>query len=169
MGKNKKQPIPVQTSKKKMNLKWEDLIEAKDMPVKALISQQLQLKALIEKHKDDITPELSQVIGGLSGTYTDVANAIRLTMDKHITMDENDVIVDYKKGAIKDGSDDFFAYLGIAREYISQAENIATYASTAFTDIFTQLKVYDAKKFKEAMAESSEDMNKIKMEAIHGN
>lgn len=169
MGKNKKQPIPVKASPKKMNLKWEDLVEAKDMPVKALISQQLQLKALIEKHKEDITPELSQVIGGLSGTYTDVANAIRLTMDKHITMDENDVIVDYKKGEIEDGSEDFFTYLGIAREYITQAENIATYASTAFTDIFTQLKVYDAAKFKDAMTKSSEDMNKIKMEAIHGN
>lgn len=168
MGRNKKQPIPSQTSPKKQNLKWEDLMEAKDLPIKALVSQQLQLKALIEKHKEDITPELSKVIGGLSGTYTDVANAIRLTMDKHITMDENDVIVDYKKGAIKDGSDDFFAYLGIAREYLSQAENIATYASTAFTDIFTQLKVYDANKFKEAMAASVEDMNKIKMEAING-
>lgn len=168
MGRNRKQPIPTKTSPKKKNLKWEDLMEAKDLPVKALVSQQLQLKALIEKHKEDITPELSKVIGGLSGTYTDVANAIRLTMDKHITMDENDVIVDYKKGEIADGSEDFFTYLAIAREYLSQSENIATYASTAFTDIFTQLKVYDAAKFKEAMVKSVEDMNKIKMEAVNG-
>lgn len=169
MSKNKKQPIPTR-KKVDVTLKWEELLGARDMTVSAIVSQQTQLHALTIKHKDDLlnNPELSKVVAGLALTYKDVADACRATMDKHMTLDSDNKILDYKKGIVNQDSDEFFDFLNISREYISQAENVATYASVAFTDIFAQLKTYDMTKFQEEIELGKKEMEKIKLGAING-
>ncbi len=169
MGKNKKQPIPTK-KKASPDLHWEELLDAKDMAVNALIGQQLNLQALTTKHKEDIAknPELAKVIAGLALTYKDIADSCRLTMDKHMTFDENNTILSYKQGVVNQNSDEFFEYLNISKEYIGLSESVATCASTAFTDIFTELKTYDVKKFKEEMSKSKEELDKTKLGAVDG-
>lgn len=169
MSKSKKQVV--KKNRDQNSFKWEELMDLRDMTVAALISQQTQLHALSIKHKEDISnnADLAKVIGGLALTYKDVADATRNTMNKHMELDDNNTILSYKKGIIKDGTDDFYTYINISREYISQAENIATYASTAFTDIFTQLKTYDMGKFEEEILKGKEEMTKIRLGAVNGN
>ena len=120
---------------------WDDLMIARMESVKALLGQQTLLVELARNYTDvlDKNKNLNATVTGLNNSYKDIGSELRETMNKHITFID-DKIVDNKKGEVI-GDDAYYDYIQIGGEYIASQEKIANLASTAYLDIFTQLKV----------------------------
>lgn len=123
------------------DLHWEDLMLAREESIRALIGQQTLLVELARRYAGvlDTNDNLSAAVVGLNNSYKDIGSDIRTTMEKHITFN-NDKIVESKTGIVT-GDDAYYEYIQIGGEYIANQEKIANLASSAYLDIFTQLKV----------------------------
>lgn len=128
------------------DLFWDDLMTARMETAKTLLGQQHLLVELATMYKEVLANDkkLEDTVDGLSKAYKDIGTEIRSTMNKHITFDKTSgKIIDSRKGKVE-GDDEYYDYIQIGGEYISSQEKVANLASTAYLDIFTQLKVGSA-------------------------
>lgn len=142
-------------------VKWEDLLEFRTDAVNALREQTILLSGLKEEHKDIIVKDdsLRSSVDGLNKTYIDIADAIRSTMEKHMTI-ENNTIIDYKKGVIKDTDSEFSDWITISGMYTGAMETVANIGGKAYLDIFTKLKI-NTEELEKVMTSGQEEVKTI--------
>ena len=129
----------------KQVIRWEDLMGLKDSTANAIIMQQHLTNTLILKTKDIINsnPKLRESIVGLLNSYKDIILIINENMKKHITMDESNLITDYRKGVIDINSEDYLEFFKISSDYINAQEQIANLSFTGYTEILSMLAELD--------------------------
>lgn len=136
---------------------WEDLMQLRKEAVNDLLEQQALVNETVKQIQHLILKDtkLSIAIKGLINSFTDIAEKVRQNMNYHIQMDENNNIVDYKKGIIDQSTDDMYDYIKIASNYLNAKEQIAHLMASAYLEIFTLVKANDG------TLVNQEDINKI--------
>jgi len=124
------------------NMYWDDLIDLKNETVRLLLAQQQLLIQLAEYHKAEVSINvpLNEAVNGLMKSYQDVGVEIRKTMDRHLTFDNGNITI-IRSGLVSKDNDEYLEYISIAGEYIGAQELIGNLSTTAYLDIFAQLKV----------------------------
>ena len=124
---------------------WEDLMQLKDSSVEAILGQQHLTMALIESAKGIISqkPAIKEAVVGLLKSYTDITNIIAENMKNHITMDDEGIITDYKKGEIDINSDDYLEFIKISSNYIHAQEQVVNLSFTGYTEVLTLITEVD--------------------------
>lgn len=143
---------------------WDDLMELRKEVVNNLFEQQALITETIKKIYPLITEDtkLTTAIKGLQASFTDIAEKVKTNMNFHIKMDENNNIIEYKKGIIDQETDDIYDYIQIATNYINAKEQIAHLTTTGFLEIFTLVKS------KNSELVNTEDLDNIKMAYVDG-
>lgn len=120
---------------------WDELMDLKDTCTKAIIEQEVFLKSLTDKFKNTIdkNKEAKEILKGTFLSYSDIATKIRKNMEYHITIDENNKIVDYKKGKVDPSGEDYLDFLAVAGNYLFAQEQIADLSARSFTELLTTL------------------------------
>lgn len=151
---NSKLELPKEDSKIAVS-KWEDLLQMKDKVTEDIKVQLAALGNMIKTAnvKLEANPELKNEIRDVCKAYNDISNDLRITMEKHIQFEGNEV-KDYRKGEIYDtdkDNDEVFDYLQIAGEYINESGRVRGLMEHTYISIFPKLGVYDKdiEKFKE--------------------
>lgn len=123
------------------NLTWESVMDMRKDCVDYLVQQQALLHSLTDRFQSTIkgNQKVNEVLLGTFKSYNDIANKIRENMEFHIQMDENNNIVDYKKGKVDIEDDDYLNYLNIASNYTFAQEQLAALSTTSFTELLTLL------------------------------
>ena len=136
---------------------WDDLVELRKEVVKDLIEQQALVNETVKQIQHLILKDnkLSVAVKGLLSSFTDIAEKVRQNMNFHMQLDENNNIIDYKKGPINTENDEMYDYIKISSNYISAKEQISHLLATAYLEIFTLVKANDD------TLVSQEDLNKI--------
>lgn len=121
--------------------KWEELLTIKDECVNSLLHQQMLLKSLMDKFPEKVNSDkkVKEIIEGTFKSFTDIANKIRQNMEFHMTIDEKNNIVDYKKGKVNPETEDYMDFLACSGNYIFAQEQIASISTSGFTELLTLL------------------------------
>jgi len=125
------------------NLKWDDLMDAYRETSNTLIGQQSTMHNFSKINKEilDKDPDIVKIIIGYGNTVADIAKTVRETSERHITYEGNKV-VENKTGKLKSAEEEN-EYLGIAAAYLLSEENVMTLTGTAYTEIFSRLKMFN--------------------------
>ena len=135
--------LDVKTPKKIKNqeTKWEELLEIKNECVSSLLHQQSLLKSLMDKFPEKVNSDVKvkQVLEGTFKSFTDIAQKVRQNMDYHMTIDENNNVVDYRKGVVDPNKEEYMDFIVCSGNYIFAQEQIASISTSGFTELLTLL------------------------------
>ena len=123
------------------NTKWEELLKLKDECVDYLVKQQMLLKELTSKFQETIknNKEINSILLGTFNSYNDIAQKVRKNMEFHMTIDENNKVIDYKKGKVNPETDDYLNFINTAGNYAFALEQLAVLSANSFTELLTLL------------------------------
>lgn len=126
---------------KNENTTWDELMQLRKECSESLIQQQVLLKSLTDQFKETIdkNDEVKQILVGTFNSYNDIAEKVRKNMEFHMTINEKNEIVDYKKGKVDSSSEDYLDFLSVASNYIFAQEQIADLSARSFTELLTSL------------------------------
>ena len=117
MAKNKNKAIRVSEGSEDQpadNFQWETLKDLMQETVGAMVSQQELIRALMDKAKDIFISNnkeseyqaLMIPVLGFFNSYKDIADKLRKNSELHITYNDDNTIIDYKKGEVSEENDE---------------------------------------------------------------
>lgn len=121
--------------------KWEELLTIKDECVSSLLHQQMLLKSLMDRFPEKVNSDkkVKESLEGTFKSFTDIANKIRQNMEYHMTIGEDNKVIDYKKGVVDPETEDYMDFLACSGNYIFAQEQIASISTSGFTELLTLL------------------------------
>lgn len=127
------------------NARWEHLVEEKNKAVDAMIANQGLITGLINqlKTKFDVLKPYNEVLIGLFKSFEDISNLLRQNMECHVNFDENNKMIDYKKGKVSSDNGEFADYLKIYGNYLFACEQIGDLTYKAYADIISLVRESD--------------------------
>ena len=160
------------------DVSWDELKEVRDETASMVMGQQQMLTTLVVENNDklDKSEDTKRIIHGAFKTIGDIANDIRETSLLHATKTtkiktpaggEIEAPKEYKVGKInQDDTDNYLKYIEITTGYITAQEKLSSIMSTAYVDIFTELKVPTAEL--SAMIKEQQDSIKEPLKKMKG-
>lgn len=123
-------------------LYWEQLIEEKNKTIDVMISSQGLIAGLVNslEGKVEILDPYNEVLVGLFRSFEDISKLLRKNMECHVKFDNDNKIIDYKRGRIASDSDEFVDYLKISGNYVFAEEQISDLTYKAYGDIISKIR-----------------------------
>lgn len=173
MAKNKNKEIRVSEGSEDQpadNFQWETLKDLMQETVGAMVSQQELIRALMDKAKDIFISNnkeseyqtLMIPVLGFFNSYKDIADKLRKNSELHITYNDDNAIIDYKKGEVSEENDDAYNYLSIASNYVHAQEQIADLSYKTYSEIIATLQEHITPNMKNNISDI--DLSKITSE-----
>ena len=140
------------------SLSWDDLLIARTDAIESIVTQQYIVAGFSEKHQKllEEKPEVNAQLLGLSKSLQDLvfeATTIGLehsTKEQVVTIGDKEikVPVSFKTGKVDTTVVDELEFIGIGGKYITLSEQVIDMTSTAYIDVYSELKV-DASELKD--------------------